>query len=417
MSRITNWKEDGDMAPTRTGGAQRLYRQDIQTATPLIAAVLAMVVTVMAHSNMPTPLYYIYGRDFEVTTGAITVIYTMYAVGIAIGLVLVNTITARYGQRLTLVTAALVGVMSNVFFLAADSIGWLLAARILTGIACGFVMSVGTTFAVELTDASNRQKTAVAATACNVVGMGLGPVLGGIAADYASGPVAVVFTSHLVLLVVICACLVVLRKRDSSSRVQSSGWFRPPSADDFTPVFYGLSLVGLAGVGVFGLVAALTPAFLDDIGAGASFTVSGLVIACIFVGSAVAQFLLNSIRLRSGILAGSTCLVVGLILLALVVGVGEMWLYVLAALVSGVGQGMTLSRAVAAVSAAAQDASERVSAVSFFYFLVYLLASVPVILVGVVQRSAGLSTAATVFSVLSALTVLVGTVLATRRPV
>lgn len=373
------------------------------------------MVVVMAHSNMPTPLYYIYGREFEVTTGAITVIYAMYAVGIAVGLVLVNSVTARFGQRLTLVAAAVSGVFSNALFLAADAIGWLLAARILTGVACGFVMSVGTTFAIELTAERNRKATAVAATACNVVGMGLGPVLGGIAADYATAPVTVVFATHLALLVVAGVLLVALGNRDHTGLASSTGRFRPPSEPGFRPVFFGLSLVGLAGVGVFGLVAALTPAFLTDIGVDASFTVSGAVIACIFAGSAAAQFVLNKIGVRTGLFAGASALVVGLTLLAAAVNVSQIWVYVLAAVVSGVGQGMTMSRSVVSVSTAAQNAGERVSAVSLFYFLVYLLASAPVMVVGVVQRSAGLGTAAVLFSALSALAVVVGTMLAVRR--
>lgn len=381
----------------------------------MTTTVLALMVVVMAHSNMPTPLYYIYGRDFEVTTGAITVIYTMYAVGIAVGLVLVNAVTARIGQRRTLVTAAAAGTVSNLLFLAADGIGWLLVARIFTGIACGFVMSVGTTFAVELTAEHRRQATAVAATACNVAGMGLGPVLGGIAADHVPHPVAAVFTTHLVLLVLLAGALTCLRRGDTTAAVPYAGWFRPPSAPGFRPVFLGLALAGLAGVGVFGLIAALTPAFLTDIGVDASFTVAGLVVACTFAGSAVAQFALKRITLRPGVLVGASALVLGLVLLSIAVGTRVMWLYILAAVVSGVGQGMTLSRSVAAVSAAAADAVERVSAVSLFYFLVYLLASGPVVLVGVVQRSAGLDVAAVAFSVLSVLVVVAGAGLAVRR--
>lgn len=381
----------------------------------LIAAVLALMVVVMAHSNMPTPLYYIYGRDFEVTTGAITVIYTMYAVGIAVGLVLVNTVTARVGQRFTLVFAAVAGIASNLLFLAADGIGWLLAARIFTGIACGFVMSVGTTFAVELTAETHRQTTAVAATACNVTGMGLGPVLGGLAADRSSHPVAMVFLTHLILLVLLAVALVGMHRGDTTAAAPFAGWFRPPSEPGFRPAFFGLALVGLAGVGVFGLIAALTPAFLEDIGVDASFTVAGLVVACTFAGSAVAQFVLKRIGLRPGVVFGASALVIGLLLLAAAVGARVMWLYILAAVVSGIGQGMTLSRSVAAVSAAAKDAAERVSAVSLFYFLVYLLASVPVVLVGIVQRSAGLDVAAVAFSALSVLVVLIGTGLAARR--
>lgn len=386
-----------------------------RSSASLVATVLGLMVVVMAHSNMPTPLYYIYGRDFEVTTGSITVIYVMYAVGIAVGLVLVNAVTARVGQRYTLVLAAAAGIVSNLLFLAADGIGWLLAARIFTGIACGFVMSVGTTLAVELTAPEHRQRTAVAATACNVSGMGLGPVLGGIAADHAASPVTVVFTVHLALLVLLVVQLVLLRRADTTGPVPWTGWFHPPSAAGFRPAFHGLALIGLAGVGVFGLIAALTPAFLTEIGVDASFTVSGLVVACTFAGSAVAQFALKRVGLRSGVLIGASAVILGLVLLAVAVGTGQMWLYILAAVVSGIGQGMTLSRSVAAVSAAAQDAAERVSAVSLFYFFVYLLASVPVVLVGVVQRSAGLGTAAVAFSALSAVVVAVGVALAGRR--
>ncbi|WP_185564470.1 MFS transporter [Rhodococcus sp. KBW08] len=373
--------------------------------TGQIIFLLVCVVVVMTQSNMPTPLYSEFGRKFSIDTFDITVIYAMYALGVALALVAGPSLAGRIGER-NLIIAALVGVVgANLLFVAAHAIGELVAARVLTGIAAGVVMSVGTATIVELADPRARSFYALLATACNILGMGIGPVLGGLAVTFLPHPIEWVFFTHMALTTVLALCAAVL-PRDVSEKETPTGKFvapSPPADPHFRRGFAGLCLIGVAGMGVLGLLAGLTPTFLHSIDPSTSYAVSGLVIGSVFAGSAVAQLLLKRVPDAMGLSLGTAGIVLGLGLFSAAVAVGNLALFTVAATLCGLGQGLTIGRSVQVTSAHTTSARDRIGSIALFYLALYAGASVPVIAVGVLQRHIGLLSSAIIFTTFAAL--------------
>ncbi|MEV6773980.1 MFS transporter [Nocardia sp. NPDC051030] len=372
--------------------------------------IMVCLLVVMTHSNMPTPLYSEYGKRFPIDTLSITVIYAMYALGVSIALIVGASLVARFGERLLMIAGLISIIGSNVLFIEAGSVPELLVARVLTGLAAGAFMSAGTAAVVELASEERRPFYALLATACNILGMGLGPVIGGFAAVHVAHPIFWVFSVHLAVAAVLAVSVRFLPARVSAVNTHSGGFVRPaPPADDrFRIGFYGLCLIGITGMGVLGLLSGLTPTFLHSIDAGISLAVSGLVIGSVFGGSAVAQLALKRIPIVPGVLGGTAGVITGLLLFSLAIVCHSIALYVLAAVVCGLGQGMTIGRSVQAISAKTRNAGDRVGSIALYYLALYGGASAPVIAVGVVQRQAGLLTAAIYFSVFAVLISAVG---------
>jgi MFS family permease len=69
----------------------------------------------------------------------------------------------------------------------------LIAARIVSGLAAGFVTGTATAALAEPQPRGDRQAAAVTATGSNMTGLGLGPLIAGLFAEYVALPTRGVF--------------------------------------------------------------------------------------------------------------------------------------------------------------------------------------------------------------------------------
>jgi MFS family permease len=82
---------------------------------------------------------------------------------------------------------------SAVLFLAASWVGVLVVARIISGLAAGFATGTATAALAELQPRGDRQTAAVTASGNNMIGLGLGPLVAGVFAQYVAVPTRSVF--------------------------------------------------------------------------------------------------------------------------------------------------------------------------------------------------------------------------------
>lgn len=105
------------------------------------------------------------------------------------------------GRWKVLLSAVALAVLGSMAFALAEGTEWLFAARILQGLALGATSGPLTASLAELEPAGNRRKAALVSTVASVGGLGLGPVLAGLLAQYAPAPHALPFVVEIVLLV------------------------------------------------------------------------------------------------------------------------------------------------------------------------------------------------------------------------
>jgi MFS family permease len=143
----------------------------------------AVLLATMVGGTLPVPLYVLYGRQMGFGPLGVTVVFAAYVTGTLAALVAFGDLSDHIGRRKVLAVTVGCAAVSTALFLVASGIGVLIAARIVSGLAAGFVTGTATAALAELQPHGDRQAAAVAASGTNMTGLGLGPLATGIFAE------------------------------------------------------------------------------------------------------------------------------------------------------------------------------------------------------------------------------------------
>jgi MFS family permease len=119
-----------------------------------------------------------------------------------------------------------------VVFLVANSVGALLVARLLSGIASGIVAATATAALTELGPQGRSRRAPLTSTAANLGGLGLGTLFAGIVAQYGHDPTKLVFRIYLAALVPTLAALAVVTENRAPDRRPEMAPARSPDPGD-----------------------------------------------------------------------------------------------------------------------------------------------------------------------------------------
>jgi MFS family permease len=356
----------------------------------------AFVVTMLG-TTLPTPLYVLYRERFGFSELMVTVIFATYAAGVIAALLLVGRLSDEIGRRPVLLPGIAFSALSAVVFLLADGLAPLLVGRVLSGFSAGIFTGTATATLVDFAPRGNPGRGTLVATAANMLGLGFGPLLAGLLAEYASNPLRLPFWVDLALLVPAAVAIFAMPEPVSVSgtpRLRPQALRVPPPV---RAVFIRGALAGFAGFAVLGLFTAVAPAFLGETLHISSEAVVGLVVFAVFAASAAGQLAFDLVPRRLALPGGCAGLIAGMGLLAIGLAVPSLALLIVGGVVAGLGQGLSFRAGLTGVNAAA-SAEDRAGVASSFFVVAYLAISLPVIGVGVLTEAAGLKTAGLVFA-------------------
>lgn len=350
---------------------------------------------IMVGTTLPTPLYALYSDQLHFSVLTTTVIYATYAGGVLFALLVFGRWSDAIGRRPVLLAGVACALVSAVVFLLADSVPALLVGRVLSGLSAGIFTGTATAAVIEAAPPSWRGRAAAVATVANIGGLGTGPVLAGLLAQYAPDPLKLTYLVHIALMVL--AAVAVLLVPETSSRTGKLGLQRLSVPIEVRPVFITASLAAFAGFAVTGLFTSVAPSLLTDIIGIGNHALAGLMAGSIFGASAVAQIAGARIAPQRAVALGCAVLTVGMGILVVALHYSSLAGLITAAVVAGIGQGISFSRGLAAV--AERTPAERRAEVSSTYFVVaYVAISIPVIGEGFAAQAWGLRTGGTVFA-------------------
>lgn len=166
----------------------------------------------MAGTTLPTPLYGLYQDKFGFSELTVTVVYAVYAFGVIGVLLVAGNVSDVVGRRPVLLAGLGFAAASAVGFLCATGLGWLYAGRLLSGLSAGLFTGAATAYVMELAPHGGASRATFVATAANMGGLGCGPLLAGVLAQYAPWPLYLPFAVHLTLLAACAAIMVWLRE-------------------------------------------------------------------------------------------------------------------------------------------------------------------------------------------------------------
>ncbi|WP_103532231.1 MFS transporter [Streptomyces sp. SM11] len=396
---------------SRTTDAARPKRR---LGYPAAAVVFAIG---MAGTTLPTPLYGLYREQLGFSELMVTVVFAVYALGVIATLLLAGNVSDEAGRRPVLLAALCFSAASTLCFLFEGGLPALFAGRLLSGFAAGLLSGAATVTVMELAPPGRVARAGLAATAANMGGLGCGPLLSGLLAEYAPSPLRLPFVVHLALIAVAAAltCLLpeTVTSRVRGLRLRPQGLAVPP---EVRGVFAASALAAFVGFSLLGLFTAVAPAFVAETLDVHNLALTGLVVFSVFLASTAGQALMGRVGERRALPGGCFVLVGGLVLVGVSLLLASLPVLVAGALCGGLGQGLAFRGAVTAISAAAPP-EHRAATVSAFFVIAYLGISVPVVGVGALTLGIGLRNAGLTFSgCVLALALGVGLYLARRPP-
>jgi MFS family permease len=365
--------------------------------TAAFVGLAATFAVVMTGTTLPTPMYALYQRELGFSAVVQTVIFAVYAVGVLAALLLFGRWSDQVGRRPLLLAGLVSALLSSIVFLLAGPVWVLLVGRLFSGASAGIFAGAATAALIEAAPDALRGRAPAIATAVNLGGLGLGPLLGGLAVQYLPAPLHLSFAVHAVA-VVLCGALVLMAPE--TVRVSGHPDLRPARLavpPQVRAVFASAVTAGFAGFAVLGLFTAVAPRIVAEVIGIPNHAVAGLVVFILFAASTLAQLLLRGMSTERALDIGCALLAVGVLVIGAALLTGSLAVLVLGAVLAGVGQGMSFSKGMAAVHERV-DPSTRAAVTSSFFVVLYVAISLPVVGVGAASQAWGLVTAGVVFA-------------------
>lgn len=359
---------------------------------------------IMLGTTLPTPLYPIYQSQMGFSQLLVTVIFAAYAAGVILALLLFGSLSDQLGRKRVLLAGIAFSATSAAAFLIGggfSSLGPLLTGRVLSGLSAGIFTGTATVFVVELAPQEQKSKATLAATAANIGGLGLGPPLAGTLAQYLPLPLLSPFAVHLALLSAAAVCILAAPETVQTHQKPRLRPQRLRVPQEVRAAFVPAAISGFAGFMVLGMFTAVAPAFLGEVLGVSNNALIGLVVFTLFGSSTVGQLTLQRVPQRLAQTAGCGLLIVGAGLIGAAIGAASIEIFLIGAVIAGLGQGLSFRAGLAAVTAAS-PADRRGEVTSSLFVILYIAISIPVVCVGAGAQRFGLAPTGMIFALLVA---------------
>ncbi|MET0774189.1 MAG: MFS transporter [Pseudomonas mandelii] len=342
----------------------------------------------LAASTAPTPLYHLYQEHLQFSAATLTLIFGVYAISLLAALLTVGSLSDYLGRKPVIFTAVVLNMLAMLLFINADSVAWLISARVLQGFATGMATAA---LGAALLD-TDRQQGPLVNSVAPLLGMAAGAMGCGLLAEFAPLPLQLTFWVLLALFGL--QALYVWRLPESVSAQSGALASLIPTLHVPVQARRGLWLVmplNTAAWALGGFYASLAPSLVRTATGSTSNLIGGATVAALTVTGALMIYTLRSRPADKVLRVGASILPVGVALILLAVHSASLPLFFIGTLVAGCGFGASFLGALRSVVPLALP-HERAGLMSAFYVLSYLAFCLPSLLAGNLTRAFGLVT-------------------------
>jgi predicted MFS family arabinose efflux permease len=405
------------MDEERLSAAQgiQLCRLRDETARPWSYAAVAIASFVLiAAATIPTPLYQLYQARFHFSEFTLTLIFGIYAFGVIPALLIFGPLGDAICRRRVLMAAICIASLGILLLALAQGVFWLLAGRLLVGVAVGATQGNASAALVEMQPHGDRRQAGIMTAVCTAGGAATGTLFSGILTQYLPDPFTLAYLVELAMLAV--ALALVAGIREAASPVLSFVSFHRPQVP--RAIMAEVTAVSLAGGVVWSiaeLFLALVPSYVSHLLHTRNLAAGGALVALMLGTSVTVQIALihlSNIRL---LMFGLGWAVMGLAALVASWHLQSLVLMIAGAIASGCAIGMAYLGSISEINRLASP-EERGQVNSLYFVIVYLFFSIPTMALGFVATHLGLYTAMLTFAcVIATLTLTVMAWLAVRQ--
>ena len=362
--------------------------------------------SVMASSNLATPLYAVYEREFGFESAVLTLVFATYALVLAPSLLVFGQLSDRLGRRRVMAVGFTTATLGLALFALASSLAWLFAARAVQGLAVGMISGAAAAALVELDPAPEEDRAALFAALAQAGGSASGPIIAGVLAQWAPRPLVLPFVIFIVLGIAATVAALAIPEpgRVSGGRPRI---VRPSVPPEIRSLFARVSVTGAAVWATAALFLSVVPSYAADLLDTSNLALLGAVSAVLLATSCVAGIAARRVGDHARLQAcGLVLLAAGLLALVLAFPARSLLVLLAAGILAGTGHGIAFLGGQAQLNLAAPvDRRGEVNAA--FYTLIYLGVATAVISTGVLTLWVSLATAVSGFAAVVGLVALV----------
>ena len=338
----------------------------------------SIVVSFLAGSSAPTPLYARYQAAWGFTPITITLIFAVYALAVLASLLTVGSLSDHVGRRPVLALTIALQAITMLVFASAQGVAALVVARILQGVSTGAAMSALGAGMLDL----DRARGTIGNAVGPMLGSATGGLVSGFMVQYLPAPTRLVYLLFFAVFVL---------QGVGVARMPESGASRPGALASLRPRFHlppaarGPLLVAVpalvASWALVGFYGSLAPTLLRRMIGSTSPLLGGLALFVLAASGAMMVLLLRNRPPRALLGIGTAALALGVGTVLLAVAHASIAGFFLGTAVAGAGFGAGFTGAIrTVVPRAAPD--ERAGVLSVLYLVSYLAMGVPAVLAG-----------------------------------
>ncbi|RAO37564.1 Quinolone resistance protein NorA [Micromonospora saelicesensis] len=356
-------------------------RRTLPAGLTLTGTALAFTSLYLA-AGVLTPLLVLYRQQWNFAPSLLTLAFAVYAIGFLAAVLTLGSLSDHVGRRPVLIGALVIQLASNVLFLVAPDVSWVIAGRIVQGVASGAATAAFTAALVELAPPNKKRLGTVLGSVGLTGGLGAGSLLAGLAIQLTPRANSIVF-AVLVVLTILGAVVIAL---SPETMPRTAGALRsmvprvaiPPTA---RAEFAAAAPVVAAVWMLAGLSGGLAPSMVRSVfhlDSGLLNGVAGFIAPAV---SAIVGLAFARIEARRAMIIGIYASLAGALGIIGGVFAGSLAVMIIGQAVAGVGFGASFTAALRLIFPLAA-AHQRAGVVGGIYVVSYVAFGLPIVIEG-----------------------------------
>ncbi|MCG5461893.1 MFS transporter [Micromonospora sp. NPDC053740] len=356
-------------------------RRTLPAGLALTGAALAFTSLYLA-AGVLTPLLVLYRQQWNFAPSLLTLAFAVYAIGFLAAVLTLGSLSDHVGRRPVLIGALVIQLASNALFLVAPDVSWVIAGRIVQGVASGAATAAFTAALVELAPPNRKRLGTVLGSVGLTGGLSAGSLLAGLAIQLTPRANSIVF-AVLIVLTILGAVVIAL---SPETMPRTAGALRsmvprvaiPPAA---RAEFAAAAPVVAAVWMLAGLSGGLAPSMVRSVfhlDSGLLNGVAGFIAPAV---SAIVGLAFARIDPRRAMIIGIYASLAGAIGIIGGVFAGSLAVMIIGQAVAGVGFGASFTAALRLIFPLAA-AHQRAGVVGGIYVVSYLAFGLPIVIEG-----------------------------------
>lgn len=389
--------------PVNSNDSGRRLAPGAMTAVSFAAAVL-----LAASSGAPTPLYPIYAQAMHLTPLMVTVVFATYAFSLLAALLTVGGLSDHVGRKPVILASLILNVAAMVLFATADSVGHLIVARVVQGLAVGTGI---TALGAAILD-TNRTHGPLLNSVFIFVGLVLGCLGSAALVTLAPDPMRLVYEIIFVLSAILAALMWIMPETTAG---KPGAWssLRPHVSvpRQSRAALLRLSPGNIAAWAFGSFYLSLMPVVVATVLGAASPLIGGIVVGALAATAAMTVALLKNQPPQRLVVIGTGVLSLGVAFSLFGIEQRAVGVLLAGTIIAGTGFGANFSGTLRMLLPTAHP-HQRAGLLSTFYVECYLAFSLPTIAAGLAVPQLGLAVTAYVYGITVILLVLASMVAA-----